>query len=245
MFIANLADPAVRSGCRAGFPRPPVLHRLTGSEAQEIAECFISARTKADSLVAVAYQQLEEQTDRQFAALTDPRGPYRITVAGTGQATPYRDADELIASVSATRTLEVTTSPADRAHPLLSGEAGGAYYRFRAVHDLIGHVAAGYGFDRDGEYSAWLVQRTLYTGLARWAAATELHGEISALWATGQVAEHKAVLLDRDLLKRHCGLREKPGTMPGLPQQWRAGTAEDRERSGGGSVTEHRPVLLG
>src|ERR1700689_1042684 len=111
MFIANLADPAVRPGCRAGFPRPPVLHRLTGSEAQEIAECFISARTKADSLVAVAYQQLEEQTDRQFAALTDPRGPYRITVAGTGQATPYRDADELIASVSATRTLEVTTFP--------------------------------------------------------------------------------------------------------------------------------------
>ncbi len=184
---ANLADPAVRSGCRAGFPRPPVLHRLTGSEAQEIAECFISARTKADSLVAVAY---------------------RITVAGTGQATPYRDADELIASVSATRTLEVTTSPADRAHPLLSGEAGGAYYRFRAVHDRIGHVATGYGFDRDGEYSAWLVQRTLYTGLARWAAATELHGEISALWATGQVAEHKAVLLDRDLLERHSGLRE-------------------------------------
>jgi hypothetical protein len=195
---ANLADPAVRSGCRAGFPRPPVLHRLTGSEAQEIAECFISARTKADSLVAVAY---------------------RITVAGTGQATPYRDADELIASVSATRTLEVTTSPADRAHPLLSGEAGGAYYRFRAVHDRIGHVATGYGFDRDGEYSAWLVQRTLYTGLARWAAATELHGEISALWATGQVAEHKAVLLDRDLLKRHSGIREKPGTMPRLPQQ--------------------------
>jgi len=97
------------------------------SETQEIAECFIAARTRADSLVAVAYQQLEEQTDRQFAALTDPRDPYRITVAGTGQATPYRDADELIASVSATRTLEVTTSPADRAHPLLSGEAGGTY----------------------------------------------------------------------------------------------------------------------
>ncbi len=114
---------------------------------------------------------------------------------------------------------------------MLSGEAGGAYYRFRAVHDLIGHVATGYGFDRDGEYSAWLVQRTFYTGLARWAAATELHGEISALWVTGQVAEHKAVLLDSDLLKRHSGIREKPGTMARLPQQWRAGTAEDRERA--------------
>jgi hypothetical protein len=75
------------------------------------------------------------------------------------------------------------------------------------------------------------VQRIRYTGLARWAAATELHGEISALWATGKVAEHKAVLLDRDLLKRHSGIREKPGAMPRLPQQWRAGTADDRERA--------------
>jgi hypothetical protein len=100
------------------------------------------------------------------------------------------------------------TSPADRAHLLLSGEIGGGYYRSRAAHDLISHVATGYGFDRDGEYSAWLAQRTLYTGLARWAAATELHGQISALWVTGQFAEHKAVLLDCDLLKRQSGLRE-------------------------------------
>lgn len=207
MFIANLAVPATRSPRRAGLPGP-ALRRLRQSETRETAACFIAARTKADSLVTVAYQHLEKQTDRQFAALTDPQGPYRITVVGTGQATPYRDADELIASVFATRTLEVTTSPADRAHPLLGGEVGGAYYRFRAVHDLIGHVATGYGFDQDGEYSAWLVQRTLYTGLARWAAATELHGEISALWATGQVAEHKAVLLDRDLLKRQSRIRE-------------------------------------
>ena len=54
----------------------------------------------------------------------------------------------------------------------------------------------------DGEYSAWLVQRGLYSGLARWAAAIELHGEVSTLRATGQFAEHKAVLLDRRLLKR-------------------------------------------
>jgi hypothetical protein len=116
--------------------------------------------------------------------------------------TPYSGAEELAASVLSSRTLEVTTSAADRAHPLLGGEVGGAYYRFRAVHDLIGHVATGYGFDRDGEYSAWLVQRNLYTGLARWAAATELHGEISALWTAHEFPEHKAVLLDPDLLRQ-------------------------------------------
>jgi hypothetical protein len=199
MFFASLVDRAI------GIPREPAgltpaLHHVQPGETQAIADCFTSGRTSADPLVGMAYRQLEMQTDQQFAALTDPRGRYRITVVSTSQATPYSDAGELIASVLTSRTLEVTTSRADRPHPLLGGEAGSAYYRFRAVHDLVGHVATGYGFDADGEYSAWLVQRKLYAGLARWAAATELHGEISALWTTRQFAEHKAVLLDPHLL---------------------------------------------
>jgi hypothetical protein len=199
MFIPSLVDPAIGFPRRPARPGPAPCH-VHPSETQAIAECFVSARTRTDSVVALAYQQLELQTDRQFAALTDPRGPYRITVVDTGEATPYGDAAELVTSVLISRTLQITRSPADRAHPVLGREPGGAYYRLRAVHDLIGHVATGYGFDRDGEYSAWLAQRNLYTGLARWAAATELHGEVSALWVTRQFAEHKAVLLDRHLL---------------------------------------------
>jgi hypothetical protein len=196
MYFSGLADPAISRGpVRTAPPVWPV----QPAETLAIADCFLSGRTTRDPLTARAYQQLQAQTDRQFAVLVNPRGRYRITVVATGQATPYHDAGELIASVLTSRTLEVTTSPEDRAHPLLDGETGGAYYRFRAVHDLIGHVATGYGFDRDGEYSAWLVQRNLYTGLARWAAATELHGEISALWTTGQFAEHKAMLMDPHL----------------------------------------------
>lgn len=199
MRIASLVDPAI------GFSRRPARFRSAPqhvdlSETQAVGDSFVSARTKTGALVALAYRQLELQTGQQFARLTDPQGPYRITVVGTRVITPYAGAEELIASVLASRTLEITAP--DRPHPLFGGEVGGAYYRLRAVHDLIGHVATGYGFDRDGEYSAWLVQRSLYTGLARWAAATELHGEVSALWTTGQFAEHKAVLLDRQLLKR-------------------------------------------
>ena len=199
MLMASLVDPAI--GIPDQRPRPPrALRHVQPAETRAVADCFLSLRTSADRLVALAYRQLEMQTDRQFATLTDPQGPYRITVVGTREVTPYCDAGELIASVLASRTLEVPASPADRPHPLLGAEAGGAYSRFRAVHDLLGHVATGYGFDQDGEYSAWLVQRNLYTGYARWAAATELHGEVSALWATGQFAEHKAVLLDPLLL---------------------------------------------
>src|SRR5215469_16584108 len=197
MLLAGLVDPRIRISLHDAKPKP-ALHHVDLTETRDVADAFIAARTKADPLVALAYRQLEMQTDRQYKALTDPAGPYRLTIASTGQVTPYTDAEELIASVLATRTLEVTTSAADRAHPLLGGAVGGAYYRFRAVHDFVGHVATGFGFDRDGEYSAWLIQRTSYTGLARWAARTELHAEIRALWTTGQVADHKAVLLDLD-----------------------------------------------
>lgn len=198
MMFPRLIDPSLRLPRRRSAPRP-ILRHVDPVQTQEAAEQFLAGQSRADSLVALAYDALEKQTDRMFAALTDGGGPYRLAVVPTGQVTPYTDADELIESVLDYRTLEVTTSEADRRHPRLGGEVGGSYFRFRGVHDLIGHAATGFGFDRDGEYSAWIVQRTLYTGLARWAAATELHGEISALWTTGQFAEHKAILMDLHL----------------------------------------------
>jgi hypothetical protein len=85
---------------------------------------------------------------------------------------------------------------------------GGAYDRFRAVHDLLGHVASGDGFNQEGEYQAWRAQCLLYSGLARWALATELHGENSVLCGTGQFAEHKSILLPPDLLL--CSYRGRP-----------------------------------
>ena len=57
-------------------------------------------------------------------------------------------------------------------------------------------------FDRDGEYASWLIQDRHYRGLARWALATELHGEHSVRWTSGDVAEHKATLLPRTVLRR-------------------------------------------
>jgi hypothetical protein len=73
----------------------------------------------------------------------------------------------------------------------------------------------GYGFDRNAEYSAWLRQGKLYHGLARWAAATELHAEHSVTWTTGQFPEHKAVLLPRRLLRRSSSSRGAPAQSPG------------------------------
>jgi hypothetical protein len=198
--ILALVDPTLQAR-RWGVRDRPLLQHVDPQRTRDVADCFLAARTKVDSRVARAYAQLQRQTDRQYALLTDLQGPFRLKVVSTAVRTPYTDAEELIASVLRSRTLEVTASGEDRRHPILNGGPGRAYHRFRAVHDLIGHVATGFGFDADGEYSAWLAQRETYRGLARWAAATELHGEISVLWTTQQSAEHKAILLDPELLR--------------------------------------------
>ena len=140
----------------------------------------------------------------------DPRrGARHRAKVWTKLPDPYSTEAELIEAVRATGVLEITAARADRdrLHPALDCAAGGPYDRLRAVHDIVGHVMTGYGFDRDGEYSAWLRQSRLYHGLARWAAATELHAEHSVVWTTGQFPEHKGVLLPRRLLRRSSSRR--------------------------------------
>ena len=116
---------------------------------------------------------------------------------------PYASASELSESVRRDGVLELwpTRRDQDRRHPLLDTSVGGAYDRFRAVHDIVSHGWLRHDFSADGELSAWLAEDCLYTGLARWALATELHGEHSVLWTSGTLADHKAVLLDPALLR--------------------------------------------
>jgi hypothetical protein len=177
--------------------------RVDARRAGDVAAAFLDARScPADAVAIAAYSQLQFQSDRMFSALTTP--DLGVQVRFTRDASPYRDDRELIGAVMSTRVLEVSTAGTDRErrHPLLGCDVGGPYDRFRAVHDLLGHVATGNGFDQQGEYLAWRRQNLSYSGLARWALATELHGENSVLCSTGCLADHKAVLLAPDLLMR-------------------------------------------
>lgn len=176
--------------------------------AREVAGSFIAARsTRRDPTVCAAYGQLEQQSDRALMALTRFQPLRGVRVVFTRSRMPYASDHEMVAAVRTEGLLEVTSAATerDRRHPLMGCEVGGAYDRFRAVHDIVGHVGPGLGFDRDGEFAAWLVQERLYRGLARWALATELHGEHSVRWTTGVLSDHKATLLDRDLLARARG----------------------------------------
>lgn len=181
--------------------------RVDPDLAAEVAVRFQSApNDQTNATIRAAYEQLERQSDLLFAHLTDPDRPRhrRLRVEFTQCNNPYDSDDELVGAVRTHGVLEITTSARDRdpRHPLLGCDFGGTYDRFRAVHDIVAHVGPRLGFDRNGEFAAWLTRERLYHGLAPWALATELHAEHSVLWTTATLSDHRATLIARDLLNR-------------------------------------------
>jgi hypothetical protein len=191
-------------------------HWVDVEMAHRVAEEFNAApRSAGGATVESAYAALGEQASRHFRRLTTDASRNPIRVVFTGSPEPYTRADELSESVRLGHVLELCPTQRDRhrRHPRLDTSIGGAYDRFRAVHDIISHGWLGHSFDRDGEFSAWLAERRLYTGLARWALATELHGGHSAWWTAGQAVDHKAILLDPGLLAASRRAPMQPDTL--------------------------------
>jgi hypothetical protein len=179
-----------------------------------VGAAYLDARSNArDPLVATAYSHLQTETDRLFADVVNPAQPMPVRIAFTRCREPYQSDRELIAAFHSSGVLEITTAAANsgRIHPLLGCELGGAFDRFRAVHDLIGHARTKFGFILSEEVAAWRVQDRLHTALARWALATELLAINSARAILAEPPEQKAVLLEPGSLSR---ARHHRGTMP-------------------------------
>jgi len=184
--------------------------RVDVEQAHLVAAAFVEApRSTADPILRAAYTALAGQADRLFDRVAGRSARRPIRVVYTSCPKPYASGAELAHRVRSERILELCPAKydRDRSHPLLDAAVGGPLDRFRAVHDIVSHAGCGYGFDRDGEFAAWLTEDRLYSGLARWALATELHAEHSVLWTTGSRAEHKATLLPLDLLAASSGRR--------------------------------------
>jgi hypothetical protein len=168
------------------------------SRAPAVGQWYVHARSAhRDAKVIAAYGQLQSETDRLFTLLTGGTHPWTARVAFTLCGRPYESDTELIRAVRANGTLEITSAAAagERLHPLLGCELGGAFDRFRAVHDLIGHAWCGYGFGLVDECAAWNVQDRLHSGLARRALATEIYGVNAARSIVGEAPELRALLL--------------------------------------------------
>jgi len=209
--------------------------RVDEPAAREVAAWYLGHRdVAADPLVRTAYAQLEAQTDDLLRQCLGAWGRGTFRVVSTELGEPYVDDRELVEAVRSTNVLEVPRVPRDRTHPVLDSSPGGPYDRFRAVHDLLGHVVPGFGFDRDGEFAAWIEQDWCYRGLARAALATELHGQHSVRWTTGEIAEPKAMLIDRHLLRASVTAARRASTSrPPARRRRRRSSLEPMTTSGG------------
>jgi hypothetical protein len=169
------------------------------STAVMVGEWYLhTQRGHRNPQVIGAYRQLQAETDHLFALFT--RHAYHPTIRHvfTRCVRPYESDHELILAARTNGTLEITSvaTAGERLHPLLDCEFGGAFDRFRAVHDLIGHAWNGYGFELDDECAAWNAQDLLHSELARLALATELYGVIAARGFLGAAPELRALLLE-------------------------------------------------
>lgn len=183
--------------------------------AAEVAAAHLEAPRVGGPLAYAAYARLVSESDHLFTLITQARPPTRVCFSLC--SSPYRNSNELITSITQDRLLEVTAvaRERDRLHPVMGCEVGGAYDRFRAVHDLLGHGHLNVGFGREGEYAAWRYQECHHSPLARLALATELHAEHSVRWTTGGLPEHKAAVLDQGVIERSRAGRSSPKTVDG------------------------------
>ena len=177
---------------------------VQSSTVLTVGQWYLDSRSAhRDAHVIEAYRQLEAETDQIFMSLARGASGSAVRVVFTRCAEPYESDDELIFAVRTNGTLEVTSAATagERLHPLFDCAFGGAFDRFRAVHDLIGHAWCGYGFDLYDEWAAWSAQDRLHSGLARFALATEIYGVNAARVIVGAAPDLRALLLTPSLGK--------------------------------------------
>jgi hypothetical protein len=209
--VAFIAEGASRWRRDRGLPEPRdriADQRADLAEADRVARAFESAPDEsADPRVRAAYEEFKRQSQAMWDFMTAPepkglgvRVDFQTAAEGgfTPGTGPYKSAAEQAEDLRRNRHITIESG--------LGGEHGSTmtvaeYDRFRAVHDVFGHAGVGGGFDRHGEYQAWLAHETMYEGEGARAMSSEYHGVNTALWtgAPGTPGTGRSVLLEGEL----------------------------------------------
>ena len=165
-----------------------------------------------DPRARAAYDDFRRQNDEMYDFLTNTLG-VKVDIwdeRTAGRDDPYETAEAQAQDLQVNKHLWVNRgeffigdtpdSPTGTDHPFMNARD---YERFRAVHDAFGHAGVGGGFDRHGEYEAWIAHNSMYTGEGRKAMSTEYHGVNSYLWVTGTPMPHEkfGMLLPDNLIQ--------------------------------------------
>ncbi len=204
-FIASGAD-KYRSD--HGLPNPQVdvssvKAPLESSEA--VAKAFdLTPDQSKDPVVQTAFDDFKRQNAEMFDFITKPveQGGLGITVEVSHSKDPYPSAQAQADDLKDNHHFFIESGLGGQHQATMTTEE---YDQFRAVHDIFGHAGIGGGFDRHGEYEAWLEHMSMYTPPGQYAMSSEYRGVNSAAWASGIMGMEspgtgKSVLLPKELI---------------------------------------------
>ena len=150
-----------------------------------------------------SFEALGSEIEEQFDMVTKPvsEGGLGITVEFVDED-PYDNFIEMYEDYTENKTIKILKTEATGGHPFFTNEQND---KFRAVHDLFGHLATGRGFDRHGEEAAYQAHKSMFSETAAKAAATELRGQNSYLLEKGDFGPQKLILLPESMRKGLAG----------------------------------------
>lgn len=162
-----------------------------------------SDATNYDELSEAAYKKLAQETDNQLDAMLS--SGVRLSYHKNGEGN-YLDSGEMLRDALLNRHLY--TYQGGDPHTFLNKldpELGiNSNEKFRAVHDYFGHGTTGASFGRKGEELAYGAHGSMYSPLAKIAAATETRGQNSLVNYSGMNADLMRKMDKQRLLRKEA-----------------------------------------
>jgi hypothetical protein len=147
-----------------------------------------------DTTVRSSYEAMRQHVNEQYDFMTRPRehGGLGIQHEVTPED-PYPDVKGVAEDVAQGRIKTFATASTGK-HEFFSDEEND---KFRAVHDVFGHIAIGRGFNASGEDAAYQSHAQMFPKEAHAALASETRGQNSYLnyGPTGDFASQEGKLI--------------------------------------------------
>ena len=147
-----------------------------------------------DEKAKKAYDQFAGELDRQFKFLEEQGIKFEFV-----DDDPYKSFYEMHEDFIRNRRLKVMKTSVTGSHPYWSDATND---KFRAVHDVLGHLATGRGFDRHGEEAAYQAHKLTLPAEVHGALAMETRGQNAFLIERGDFPPQKAGVLPDDMIKK-------------------------------------------
>ena len=173
------------------------------SERADIGRTYASEpdlpKEQISGEVTEAWTALADEVEEQWDIITKPEseGGLGITVEFVDED-PYGSYAEMRKDFIENKRIKVLKTEVTGGHPFFTNEQND---KFRAVHDIFGHLGTGRGFDRHGEEAAYQAHRSMFTGTAQKALATELRGQNTYLLTYGDFGPQKLFILPENMRK--------------------------------------------